>query len=339
MNQNVSSNSRTELEREHGSEWTRWIAGLLSIVFGFAGSACRSSADSTGDTSRPSNSSTSNASLPSTLPSNFVGSWADEDSEGHRLVISPTGLASTGIICSTSITFSNIRCDGAICVWEGNRPDAREMIRGSIYREHPDQLSLHTPIGGCYGAGLSGAYVRAPRGDSAERNEPTAQATPRQPSTPTSASAAMVPIAPPLPPATPDTGCAERRVGESIDTFRQRCLGTGTPPPTATDDDTPTVSWSNNAVQHRGQNGTRHRFRCPPDGSTGSVWGSGTYSDDSSICTAAVHAGSISTESGGIIEIVINPGRSSYSASSRHGVDTMEYGEWPGSFEVVATSR
>ncbi len=73
----------------------------------------------------------------------------------------------------------------------------------------------------------------------------------------------------------------------------------------------------------------------PPGGAFGTVWGSGTYTDDSSVCTAGVHAGVISQQGGGVVVIVISPGLSSYEGSTSNGVTSVGYGSWYGSFQVV----
>ncbi|MEX0717099.1 MAG: LCCL domain-containing protein, partial [Planctomycetaceae bacterium] len=67
---------------------------------------------------------------------------------------------------------------------------------------------------------------------------------------------------------------------------------------------------------------------------TGSVWGSDIYTDDSSLATAAVHAGALRDGETGIVKVTLAPGRNSYAGSARHGVTTREYGEYPGSFRV-----
>ncbi len=82
--------------------------------------------------------------------------------------------------------------------------------------------------------------------------------------------------------------------------------------------------------------GTGQRFTCSCTAtrtSDGNVWGIGPYTDDSRICKAAVHAGIIPA-SGGPIEVQVSNGQSSYQASSRNGVTTAEYGDWPGSVIV-----
>lgn len=68
---------------------------------------------------------------------------------------------------------------------------------------------------------------------------------------------------------------------------------------------------------------------CITEGS--SVWGSDVYTDDSSICTAAIHAGVI-TDAGGAVSLTIAPGQDAYAGSERNGVSTSEWGSWSRSF-------
>lgn len=94
----------------------------------------------------------------------------------------------------------------------------------------------------------------------------------------------------------------------------------------------PTISWATDATAQRGQNGTRITRNCPANGTANAVWGTGAYTDDSSICTAAVHAGLISFTNGGVVTYEIRPGQDIYGASTRNGVTTRAYGYWHGSF-------
>jgi hypothetical protein len=91
-------------------------------------------------------------------------------------------------------------------------------------------------------------------------------------------------------------------------------------------------TWSRNATEYRGQDGTTVTVPCAAGGPTGSAWGTGTYTDDSSVCTAAVHAGLITVEEGGTVVIEIAPGQSSYRGSTAHGVSSGDYGSFEGSF-------
>ena len=94
------------------------------------------------------------------------------------------------------------------------------------------------------------------------------------------------------------------------------------------------IAWNTNAAGFKGEEGQSYRFRCPSDGTVGTIYGSDVYTDDSSICTAAVHAGIISTERGGKVEIEIRPGRSIYGSTTRHGIKSNTYGHWGRSFVV-----
>ncbi len=98
----------------------------------------------------------------------------------------------------------------------------------------------------------------------------------------------------------------------------------------------PTVNWGTQADSLRGRNGQQFTFICPGGGSVSSrVWGTNYYTDDSSICSAAVHAGYIEAASGGMVTIEIRPGQAAYQAVTRNGVTSRAYGSWPGSFVFV----
>jgi hypothetical protein len=71
-----------------------------------------------------------------------------------------------------------------------------------------------------------------------------------------------------------------------------------------------------------------------PAACSGAVWGTDIYTDDSSVCTAAVHAGAISAE-GGIVDITILEGQESYAGSEQNGVTSSEWGSWERSFSVA----
>jgi hypothetical protein len=93
--------------------------------------------------------------------------------------------------------------------------------------------------------------------------------------------------------------------------------------------------WGVDANSVRGRNRERFTVRCGAGGPLGPVWGAGPYTDDSSICTAAVHAGVITQRAGGTVTIEVRPGQPSYGSSSRNGVTSADFGVWEGSFVVV----
>jgi LCCL domain len=88
----------------------------------------------------------------------------------------------------------------------------------------------------------------------------------------------------------------------------------------------------------RGFNGERFRFHCPPGKPVpGQVIGSGPYTDGSSICSAAVHAGVLRAASGGFVTIEVRPGQTHYVGSLSHYVQSEDFNEfWSGSFLVMA---
>jgi hypothetical protein len=83
-----------------------------------------------------------------------------------------------------------------------------------------------------------------------------------------------------------------------------------------------------NATPYRGQNGQQITCVCPANFGLTTIWGTGIYTDDSNICTAALHAGLITQASGGTVTIEIRPGQSSYTSSSQNGVTSTAYGSW-----------
>lgn len=95
-------------------------------------------------------------------------------------------------------------------------------------------------------------------------------------------------------------------------------------------------SWSTQADSYRGKTGQRYTFYFPGGGTLSSrLWGTDLYTDDSSIATAAVHAGLINAQNGGTVTIEIRPGASSYQGTSRNGVNSQSYGPYSGSFVFI----
>lgn len=96
------------------------------------------------------------------------------------------------------------------------------------------------------------------------------------------------------------------------------------------------INWNSQADSLRGRNGGQFTFICPAGGPISSrLWGTNVYTDDSSVCTAAVHAGFIEVASGGTVTIEIRAGQASYQGITRNGVTSRAYGSWTGSFTFV----
>lgn len=91
--------------------------------------------------------------------------------------------------------------------------------------------------------------------------------------------------------------------------------------------------WETTAVEYRGRDGMQISFACPSTGvASVRLWGTDLYTDDSSVCTAAAHAGLITLQGGGTVTIEIRSGAGSYAASSRNGIVSQAWGQHPGSF-------
>jgi len=99
------------------------------------------------------------------------------------------------------------------------------------------------------------------------------------------------------------------------------------------------IEWQTRATDLYGEPGQRFVLHCPPGGHAYTVWGNNPYTDDSSICTAAVHAGAIVLDAGGKVEVEIRPGEPSYKGSLRNGVQSGQWSEWGGSFVVRTGGR
>ena len=73
---------------------------------------------------------------------------------------------------------------------------------------------------------------------------------------------------------------------------------------------------------------------CPANAAASSVWGSGPYTSDSDICTAARHSGVVGVE-GGVVRLLERPGQDSYDSSSSNGVQTSSWGSYGQSYTFV----
>lgn len=67
-----------------------------------------------------------------------------------------------------------------------------------------------------------------------------------------------------------------------------------------------------------------------------SAWGTDIYTDDSSLATAAVHAGVLANGQKGVVKVTILGGQESYASTMRNGVTSGSWGSWSGSYKVEA---
>ena len=93
---------------------------------------------------------------------------------------------------------------------------------------------------------------------------------------------------------------------------------------------------TSNMTNYRGKSGY---FSVSITGNTsGTVWGTDIYTDDSSIGRAAMHAGLVKNGETKTLIIQMLPARSSYSGTTRNSVNTNAYGNWGGSYQFVSLS-
>ena len=90
---------------------------------------------------------------------------------------------------------------------------------------------------------------------------------------------------------------------------------------------------------HHGNIGSRYRYICPSGGAQATVWGVNVYTEDSSVCTAAVQVGVITAAAGGNVTIEIRAGQTAYVGFAHNGVTSRSYGQWPGSFVLAGAAQ
>ena len=103
---------------------------------------------------------------------------------------------------------------------------------------------------------------------------------------------------------------------------------------TDSEDEVTPIDWSTTATGFKDELGMKYKFQCPPNGTEFIIWGSDIYTKDSSICTAAVHAGLFSLADGGVVTIEYRPGRLTYGSTERNGIKSRAFGEYPRSYVV-----
>jgi hypothetical protein len=91
-------------------------------------------------------------------------------------------------------------------------------------------------------------------------------------------------------------------------------------------------------VGFRGQNGKSFLIEITGQ-NTGSVWGTGVYTDDSSLATAAVHAGIVKVGQKAVVKVTILPGEQQYTGSDHNGIISNNWGDWLGSYRIEAEKQ
>lgn len=68
----------------------------------------------------------------------------------------------------------------------------------------------------------------------------------------------------------------------------------------------------------------------------GQVWGSGPYTRDSVLGAAAVHAGLLKPGETAVLRLTVVPPLTKYPGSTRNGVTTTDYADFPHAWELSA---
>ncbi len=85
------------------------------------------------------------------------------------------------------------------------------------------------------------------------------------------------------------------------------------------------ISWNTTVDFLDLQVGDQFTVMLPPGGTPNVIWGTGTYSYDSSIGTAAVHSGLITFEDGGTVTVKQLDIQDKFIGTTQHGVTSLSY--------------
>lgn len=143
-------------------------------------------------------------------------------------------------------------------------------------------------------------------------------------------SAANVSATPSKPKSTPTP---DANITPTIESSPKTDAAKPTPDTEDSEEITP-ILWTTSASGFKAEDNLTYKFQCPANGTASAIWGSDIYTQDSSICTAAVHAGLFTLESGGTVTIEFRPGRKTYGSTVRNGITSNTFGEYAHSFVV-----
>ncbi len=89
-----------------------------------------------------------------------------------------------------------------------------------------------------------------------------------------------------------------------------------------------------NMTAQRGNNGQSFVYTLVGDSGGGNIWGTDTYTVDSYLGRAAVHAGVLAPGEMGAVRVTIRPGMGSYLGTSRFGTGSYGYGAYDSSYVI-----
>ncbi len=88
-----------------------------------------------------------------------------------------------------------------------------------------------------------------------------------------------------------------------------------------------------NMVQYQNEIGKTFTFRITGNAG-GSLWGTDVYTTDSTLATAVVHAGLLTSGQSGVIKVTIMPSPQLFIGSTRNGVSSSGYNQYPAAYRV-----
>jgi len=88
-----------------------------------------------------------------------------------------------------------------------------------------------------------------------------------------------------------------------------------------------------NMVQYQNEIGKTYSFRVTGNAG-GSAWGTDVYTTDTTLATAVVHAGLLTSGQTGNVKVSIIPSPQVFVGSTRNGVSSAGYGQYPAAYRV-----
>lgn len=83
------------------------------------------------------------------------------------------------------------------------------------------------------------------------------------------------------------------------------------------------------------QVGKTFTYKIKGNAAAGTLWGTDTYTLDSALAAAVVHAGVVKDGKEGVVRIKIIPSPASFTGSTRNGVTSNNYGVYPAAYKIL----
>ncbi|MDX1947623.1 MAG: LCCL domain-containing protein [Pirellulaceae bacterium] len=104
------------------------------------------------------------------------------------------------------------------------------------------------------------------------------------------------------------------------------------------EDETEALPDPGNLKAYESQHGKVFAFTVTGAAGGGGLWGTGTYTTDSRLALAAVHAGVLKVGETGVVRVKMQPSPDSFAGSTQNGVTSSGYPRYSGAYEVLTKS-